>query len=523
MPLRIHETPYSLHGVADVAIIGSGMGGMTAARLLSQRGLNVHIFEQHTVPGGMTLEFAGSGGATFSSGLHYLGLDPTRRWLPLFERVTDGKIGWAPMPIEYDHIHLPNLDFAIPAGEDAFRHRLIERFPHEETAIRLYFQDMVRAGNTIARPAVFGAFSATLALFASRLGDWLSPIATMRTIDYMQGRFDDPDLIALLTGQWGDMALPSHSAFGYHAQLVGHYLHGAMYPLGGSRSIAAAALSGLRREGGTVHVGCKVEEILVDRGRVTGLRYRHIGENKVEMIRAHWVISDAGVRNTFERLLPPDLRAGYAPALGQLADNCSAVCAFIALSRSPADLGATGANIWISDTNDPDVAMGSAPGDGQVFASFPSLKDRRRKNHTIEIVSPCDAGSFARWQAEAHPRRDEDYLALKRSIGVRLVERLESVLPRLSDIVDSIEVATPLTFETYQNSPSGAFYGLDPTPAKSRARLARVRTPVRGLFLAGQDVLMPGIVPAMIGGALAACAALGPRQGGALLKQVLRQ
>ena len=507
----------------DVAVIGSGMGGMTAARLLAQQGLQVHIFEQHTTAGGMTHEFGRPGGWTFSAGLHYLGRDPQRQWLPLFERLTDGKIEWAQMPEDYDLVHLPGLDFAIPAGADRFRRRLIERFPSEEAAIRSYFHDLRRVGGVIALPAVAGAFSATLAGVAARISSWLTPIAIMRTADYMRSRFHDPALIALLTAQWGDTALPSHSAFGYHAQLVGHYLEGAMYPLGGSRSIAGAALSGLRREGGAIHVGCRVEEILVENGRARGIVYRNRAKDEVKTVRARWVVSDAGVRNTFGRLLAPGLRARFAPALAPLADNGSAVCAFLQLERSPAQLGATGGNVWLTDTADPDAAFVAAPGEGQIFASFPSLKDSRRAHHSIEIISPCDATLFAHWADEAHPRTSDAYLAFKRRIGARLVERLEKVLPGLSGIVKDVEVATPLTFETFQNSPAGAFYGLDPTPAKAMARLTRVRTPIAGLALAGQDVLMPGIVPAMIGGALAACAVLGPLRGSGLLARVMRR
>lgn len=41
-------------GPWDYIIIGSGMGGMTAAALLSKMGRRVLVIEQHIIPGGFT-------------------------------------------------------------------------------------------------------------------------------------------------------------------------------------------------------------------------------------------------------------------------------------------------------------------------------------------------------------------------------------------------------------------------------------------------------------------------------------
>jgi all-trans-retinol 13,14-reductase len=43
--------------VWDVVVIGSGMGGLTTAALLSQLGRSVLVLEQHYVPGGFTHTF----------------------------------------------------------------------------------------------------------------------------------------------------------------------------------------------------------------------------------------------------------------------------------------------------------------------------------------------------------------------------------------------------------------------------------------------------------------------------------
>jgi all-trans-retinol 13,14-reductase len=47
-------------------------------------------------------------------------------------------------------------------------------------------------------------------------------------------------------------------------------------------------------------------------------------------------------------------------------------------------------------------------------------------------------------------------------------------------------------------------YGLQTTPQRFLAQGLRPRTPIRGLFLAGQDVATPGVMGAAMGGMMAA-------------------
>lgn len=56
----------------DTIVIGSGVGGLTAALALARAGQRVLVAEQHYLPGGWSHSFS-LAGHQFSPGIHYIG------------------------------------------------------------------------------------------------------------------------------------------------------------------------------------------------------------------------------------------------------------------------------------------------------------------------------------------------------------------------------------------------------------------------------------------------------------------
>ena len=56
----------------DVIIIGSGLGGLECANILSRQGLSVLVLERQMQPGGCMQSYKRKGTA-FDTGLHYVG------------------------------------------------------------------------------------------------------------------------------------------------------------------------------------------------------------------------------------------------------------------------------------------------------------------------------------------------------------------------------------------------------------------------------------------------------------------
>ena len=482
----------------DVIVIGSGIGGLTTAGLLARAaGKRVLVLERHTEPGGLTHTFRRDG-ASWDVGVHYIGqVAPESQARAYFDYLSDGELEWNRMPDAYDRFVYPGLDLSVSSDPTRYEHDLIAAFPTEARAIRRYFKDVRRTISWLTMGFAQGMVPrpmASLLRAAQRLG---RRTATSTTKEYLDAHFRSPELKAVLASQWGDYGLPpSRSAFAVHATIVSHYLEGGWFPKGGSARIARTFEKGIEQAGGAVRVAQEVTEILLDDGgAATGVRVMdHRGAAVRERVyQAPVVISAVGAFNTFNRLLPTSGRIGRLTGptrrtLANLGTGASAVTVFLRLRDDPRSIDIDGGNIWVNRDLDHERSqehsaslLEGRPHD--VFVSFPSLKSGESP-HTAEIISFCDAKAFRQWAQQPRGRRGPEYSALKERIARGMLELADSAAPGLSDLVDYMEVSTPLTYEHYTAHPAGAFYG---PPATGPPRWARVRR--------SQDCFCPGRTP----------------------------
>jgi phytoene dehydrogenase-like protein len=425
--------------------------------------------------------------------------------------VTGGSLRWAPMPETYDRLVFPGLEFGIRAGRERFRADLQAAFPAERRAVDRFFADVDRASSYVNVLGMRGLAPAPVTALAGALAAGRRRLELATTGAWLGAHVRDERLRALLGARWGDYGLPpSRSAFLAHAVITRHYHEGAHYPVGTARGIAEGARGVIEAGGGALRLRAEVERILVREGRAVGVRLAG-----GETLSAPVVISDAGARATFLRLVPDDVPLPFRDALRAVPPSMAHVSLYLGLSSSPASLGLRGENLWIHDELDQDrmwrrsgeVLEGRAP---LVYASFPSLKDPAARAHTAEIIAGVDASSFARWKGTPWMRRGDDYRSLKERIADGLLAQVERRLPGLSSLVVHRELSTPLSTEHFTGHPGGEIYGLPATPERFRLPWLGVRTPVAGLHLAGADAMMLGVGGALMGGVLAAAAVAGP-------------
>ena len=521
--------PGRLNGPYDALVIGSGIGGLTTAALLAELGWRVAVLEQHYTAGGATHSYERAG-YEWDVGVHYLGDMGARTTVRrMMDFLTQGQLDWAPMDAHYDRFFIGDRVYDAVAGRAEFRDNLVAHFPREAQAIDRYLQllgEVSRGMRTFTLDRTLPPWAAAVA--GPLLRRRLPPSFDRTTWEVLSELTDDPELIAVLTGQWGDLGLPpKRSSFVIQALIAKHYLHGGFYPVGGAWRIADTILPRIRATGGEVFTYARVEQVLVQEGRACGVRMADGNE-----IAARCVISDAGAINTFARLLPAEVAGqhGYDRLIEGVKPSIGHLGVYIGLQGTAEEFRLPKTNYWIYPGNDYDAALDRflADPDGPfpaVYISFPSAKDpdfarRHPGKATIEIVAPAPYETFAPWAGRTWGQRGEDYQALKQRYGERLLEHLYDKVPQVRGRIDYWEVSTPLSMKWFCGWERGELYGLDHDPSRMRQRWLRPRTKVPGLWLTGQDIMSCGVSGAMMGGLAAATAIAGVRRMAPVMKQV---
>ena len=302
---------HDITGSFDAIVIGSGIGGLSAAALLARHGgKRVLVLERHYTAGGFTHTFERPG-YEWDVGVHYIGqitdLDSPLR--QLFDDITAAKLEWADMGETYDRVVIGDDAYDFPKGKEAFRHQMHTYFPSERVAIDDYLE---RISATVRRAGLYFAEKSLPPSISRAIGGLMRwPLlrqASKTTRQTLESITDNQRLIGVLTGQYGDYGLPpAQSSFFIHALIAEHYLEGAAYPVGGSSRLAATIAPVIESAGGRVFTSAAVAEIVVDNDRAVGVRLTDGNE-----LRAPVIVSDAGIATTYRRLLSEDARSRFA-------------------------------------------------------------------------------------------------------------------------------------------------------------------------------------------------------------------
>ena len=480
----------------DVVVIGGGIAGLTSAALLSKAGLDVEVVEAQPHPGGYLSGFVRHGFAFDSSIvwlnqcrpgglvhalLSHLGPDfPTCRPLTRIKRYRG-----------------TSFDYLLTSDPTRLRDQLIDDRRGDRSGIMRLFSDAEALGerwNVFSRR--FRSPEAMTRLekagYGARMLQWALPIVRHLSVSAEAGlhRYAGGDrLQAVFCTEAKLMSILLPIAWAY----AGDY---QAPPTGGS----SAFISWLRRlimaSGSTVTCSRAVEQVVVDEGRAVGAV---LGDGR--RITSRYVLAACDVESLYERMLGPDLVPRRVKQALREADLYSShVSAFLGLDCETDSLGLGEEIICLTRDDVPRAEQaGGDPRKTAITVFAPSVRDPTLAppgKGTLTIQCPTWLSYEGRWRTGAGMTRGAAYRALKADVARTLVERVErELVPDLRRHVELMEVATPVTYHRYTGNRDGSIMGATPSPRNVRNKVARCRTPVEGLLLAGHWAEVGGGVP----------------------------
>jgi prolycopene isomerase len=468
----------------DVIVIGSGIAALTAAALLSKKGKKVLVLEKNSFAGGYAANFK-RGGFEFDASLHMInGCACEGSTYEILKKCgVENKIQFLKHNYLYRSI-FPDFDLKIPQGDLKSTIQLLTKyFPHEASGIEKLFDEMLKM------------FHEARKLLHSKMPGWLeilcAPFKYPRFFSYanstfkilLDGFIKDERLKAIISQTWGYYGLPPSRIFSFYFA-YGCYdftANGGFYPKGGSQAFADAFVEAIKSNGSDVFFDSEVEKIIMKKNCAEGVRTK-----KGDEFQAQTVISNVDVRKTFCDFVG----CGYYPKnfikkTCDAQDSISAFQLYLGLNVDLREKGIEDYEIFVNPGYDLDKQFEACCAcnikEAPYIMTFYSQLEPASVQKGKFVMGVVVLSGYEPWKnltQKAYEEKKSEYAKL-------LIQRIEKVIPNFSSMIETMEVATPLTMERTTGNHHGAIYGFSPSVEQSGIRRLNLKTRfVKNLYLA---------------------------------------
>ncbi len=503
----------------DAIVIGSGIGGLSAAAGFAKAGKRVLILERLSNFGGAATVYR-HGSLTMEASLHEI--DGSHVFAPNSAFARLGLIGDV-KPIETEHFYDVrggplSAPILLPNGFDATEETLLAALPASRKALKKYLRDLRqlhRAFHGLEDMASHGLAGIGSFLLSGGILELLSDLRqTLGTrLDHAFGD-DEAAKCALgaMLGYFDDD--PAKLSYLVYGGIWGRYLEsGGYYFDGGSRALTMALLHRVTEADGKARRKCTVNEIiLADDGSAKGVRYTD-SNGAVGEAYAPVVFANAAPALLAE-MLPQDRKADFLKPYASFEPSVSLFNVSLGLSRPASDFGINAFTTFVFPQDMtrfaqmPDMAarFGGPAGKAipnYTIADYGRLDAGIRKPDDPWLVSICGIDKLDWWQ-----ERDETTAKVDLQTWIKaLIADVDRMFPGFAGAVTTSEIATSRTMRSRLGTPNGEVYGFRPTPSRLFSRPPSAATSIKGLYLSSAYSISGGYAGAMQGGLMASDAA----------------
>ena len=447
----------------EVAVVGGGIGGLTVAALLAQRGVNVCLLERESQVGGCAANFEKFGYSFESGDGLYTGWSPGEIHSQIFEQLPVDSPQTRRLQPGYV-VRLPDsTQISISENLEVLENELLRAFPEcGEQAISFY-RKLASISTTLRHqldrnPNFLWSSSSRKAVSLAALGTSGLQILKYagdtagKHLDGVSARFKrfvDVQLQALAQGD--------SSQVSYLYAALALVSQGGMHAIqGGAAALAERLAESIKLSGGKLRLNCPLLRIHYNSsGDATGIDL--LSGETLGVSRA--IISNLTIWDTYGKLIglnrsPATVRKELAALRGW-----GAYLVFAGIDEVVASTLPAGRMIMLTDWQDD---TDYDPERAQLLMAMTPEWDRRapEEKRAVTIHASTDVEHWFTYHQDETELENEDQQMLEAVWG-----RLHQSMPELRDSIEVIDTATPRSYYDQTRRKLGMVGGVTVRPS----------------------------------------------------------